>query len=117
MDQMKDTLPFGEFIRSERVKKGLTLRKFAKSIDISATFISLMERGDVSPPSENNIHKIAIVLGLDPDYLIVMARKVPTEVQEMFFDRPQLVGFLRRVHKKSDAELERMENSDEENRR
>lgn len=108
---MDSGISFGEFIRKERLKKGITLRKFAQAVDLSSTFISRMERDDTYPPSEEKILNIAASLGLDPDYLILMARKVPKEVQELLFDKPHLVGFLRKVSKKSVAELDDMTNT------
>jgi len=105
---MNSDISFGELIRQERLKKGVTLRKFAQSVDLSSTFISRMERDDTYPPSEEKILNIAAALGLDPDYLILMARKVPEEVQELLFDHPHLVGLLRKAIKKNGKEIDDM---------
>jgi transcriptional regulator with XRE-family HTH domain len=71
----------GRLIRRERLKKGLSLRRFAKEVDKSPAFIVTLEK-DSSPPSaaEDTLRKIAEVLALDPDRLITMAGKTPGDV-------------------------------------
>lgn len=99
---------FGDFVRRQRLQKGFTLRKFCKEVDLSCSFVSCMERNEASPPTEENIVNIAKVLSIDPDYLILLAKRVPVSVQKMMFERPKLVAFLRKANNKSDDELERL---------
>jgi len=67
---------FGAFIRKERLNKNLGLREFADMINLSPTFISKMEVGDYKPPKEENIVKMANILGGDKDYYLAMANKI-----------------------------------------
>jgi transcriptional regulator with XRE-family HTH domain len=46
---------FGTLIRELREKQGLSLRQFAVKAELSHTFISGMERGVLSPPSEGKV--------------------------------------------------------------
>lgn len=105
---MINKISFGGFVRDHRLKKGLSLRRFSKAVELSSTFVSRMERDDVNPPSEGKIINIAKALSIDSDYLTLMARKIPADIQQMLFDRPMLVRVLRVASKKSDAEIERL---------
>jgi transcriptional regulator with XRE-family HTH domain len=103
---MNQDLSFGAFVRERRLEKGLTLRTFCKEVDLSCAFVSCMERDEVKPPSEEKLLNIAKVLSVAPDDLIVLAKRVPIEIQEMIFERPKLVAFLRKAHRKNDSDLE-----------
>ena len=110
---MTQKLSFGAFVRECRLKQGLTLRTFCKEVELSGAFVSCMERDEVKPPTEEKILNISKVLSVDPDYLTVLARRVPLEIQEMIFERPYLISFLRQANRKSDAELKGLLGFDE----
>lgn len=76
---MNNTTEFGQFIRKKREELGLTLRAFAKELDLSPTFISELERGISRCPSEENIIKMANLLDVEPNKLITLAGKIPNE--------------------------------------
>lgn len=99
---------FGNFIRTERLKKGVSMREFASAVGLSEPFVSRMERGEVAPPSEGKIQNIASFFAIEPDHLVIMARKLPEGIKEMLFERPLLAPFLRSIAKKSDEELDRL---------
>ncbi len=57
---------FGDFIKQERIKAGLSLRAFCKSIDYDASNWSKVERGKLPPPHDKDtLLKIAIVLNIE----------------------------------------------------
>ena len=64
---MKDELTFGSFIRKKRLelKPYISLRKMAELIDIVPSYMSTMETGYDSAPSEEILADIARVLKLD----------------------------------------------------
>jgi len=86
---------FGELIRAERKRRGYTLQAFARTVDLSVAFISQIERGQMSPPSEGKIIKIAEVLELNPDELLVNLGRVPSDIYELILKNPQLISELR----------------------
>ena len=97
---------FGDYVRRIRNEKGVTLRKFAEMVDLSPSYISLIERGEQLPPGEDSIHKIAMVLGIDKDVLLAMAGKVSSELKDIIMEKPSLMAnFLRTASGKSEAEL------------
>jgi len=88
-------MTFGNFIRTKRLEKGYTVRKFCERIDISQTFISRMERDEIGAPSETKIRAMAETLAVDPDALILKAGKIPKDIKGMLIQRLDLVAQLR----------------------
>jgi transcriptional regulator with XRE-family HTH domain len=90
---------FGEFLRSHRESRrrndpDFSLRKVAGRIGIQPSYLSKVERGEVAPPSEATIMRLAEALDLDPDALLAMAGKVSTDLKNVIQQRPQLFGEL-----------------------
>jgi transcriptional regulator with XRE-family HTH domain len=53
----------GETLRSKRKVAGLSQERLAEKADVSAVFISRIERG-IESPSVDNLVKIAVALGV-----------------------------------------------------
>lgn len=68
---------FGELIRKRRKGMGLTQKELAKKVEIDFTYLSKIETGDLPPPSDDVIAKIAIELEIEADKLFLLAKKVP----------------------------------------
>jgi len=64
------------------------------AIDVTPSFLSKVERGDLPPPSEETIKKLAVVLGENPDMLLALAGKVSSDLKEVILKRPELVADL-----------------------
>ncbi|MDR1453979.1 MAG: XRE family transcriptional regulator [Candidatus Margulisbacteria bacterium] len=62
-------MELGRKIRETREQKGLTLRKLAKDIGVSPSFISQVEQGKASP-SVDSLTQIAKNLGVSSSYLL-----------------------------------------------
>jgi transcriptional regulator with XRE-family HTH domain len=87
---------FGEFIREQREARKISLRKFAERVDLSPTFVSKMERGEMLPPSEDKIKAIAEALGQDPDEMLALAGKVSSDLPAIIRQHPrEMATFLR----------------------
>lgn len=116
MDDRKKLLTkFGKFIRESRLKLNIGLREFAGKVGISATYISKMEVGEYAPPKEENIRKMAKILGLNEDKLITMAGKLPSDLGDIIGKEPELyAAFLRKV-KKEEVEKFMSEREDKKN--
>lgn len=92
-------MSFGEYVRY--IREGLrsgdqkySVRQVAQRVGIEPAYLSKIERGEQSPPSESTIRKIASELGEDPDMLLAMAGKVSADLQEIICRRPQLFANL-----------------------
>jgi len=88
---------FGEYIRERRLAKGHSLRKFAELIEVSPTYLSLVEQGKVErPPTVERVRRMAEVLGESPDELISMAGRVPEDLPGIIQSEPEeMPGLLR----------------------
>ena len=64
MDNKKS---FGGFITEKRLERGLSLRKFAEMIDLSAPFWTEVEKGRKNPPKLEKLETIAKVLRFDEE--------------------------------------------------
>lgn len=90
---------FGTYLRTQRESharrdNSFTVRGLARKIGVQPCYISQVERGKSSPPSEARIIAIAHALGEDPDVLLALAGKVSTELQAVIRKRPKLFGQL-----------------------
>jgi transcriptional regulator with XRE-family HTH domain len=72
----------GSIIRKARKAKGIGVRELARLIERSGSFIVRLEKDD-PPPSvaEDTLQAIAAELDLDPDQLITLAGKTPSDVR------------------------------------
>lgn len=89
----------GEALRSTReelskTKEGFSLRKVAEEVGISPSYLSRLEKGEYTAPSENILRNLAWYLKLEfaelsalgdgiPDELALLIRKQPNEVKEL----------------------------------
>jgi transcriptional regulator with XRE-family HTH domain len=62
-------MEIGKTVRETRMQKGITLRRLAKDIGVSPSFISQMEQGKAAP-SIDSLTRIAKVLGVASSYLL-----------------------------------------------
>ena len=88
-------MTFGEHIRQWREERGVGLRRFAKAIGVSPTFVSKMERGTGPLPGEKTIRKMAAYFGKNPDELLAMADKVAADVPAIIIKQPAYARFIR----------------------
>ena len=61
---------------------------------IQPSYLSKIERDEVSPPSEKTTRKLAHELDIDCDMLLAMAGKVSSDLQDVIKKRPALFGEL-----------------------
>ncbi len=90
---------FGEFVREVREalrskEPRYSVRQVAARIGVQPSYLSKVERGDVGPPSENTIVRLAEDLGEDPDVMLALAGKVSSDLLEVIRKRPRLFADL-----------------------
>ena len=90
---------FGKYLRSKREQlrrtdRAFSLRQVARQIGVEPSYLSKIERGSESPPSEATIVKLARVLDEDPDVLLALAGKVSGDLQDVIRKRPMLFAQL-----------------------
>ena len=75
---------FGEKMKELRKAKRITQRDLAERVGVDFTYISKIENNKLTAPAEDTIRKIAEILDTDADDFVVLARKVPKDLQEIF---------------------------------
>ncbi|MBD1202503.1 MAG: helix-turn-helix transcriptional regulator [Rhodobacteraceae bacterium] len=76
-------MKFGPHVRETREAKKIGLRELAGRVDVEPAYLSKIEREIFPPPSEALILKIANQLGEDPDRLLALAGKIPSDVKDL----------------------------------
>jgi HTH-type transcriptional regulator, competence development regulator len=92
-------MDFGSYIRQLReqrreVNRRYSVRQTAQRIGVEPAYLSKIERGDVSPPSEETIRRLAADLGEDVDLLLALAGKVSSDLRDVIIQRPILFAEL-----------------------
>ncbi len=94
---------FGPYLRERRealaAERGsaFSLRQVAARVGIEPAYLSKVERGEVAPPSEATIRRLAAELEEDPDVLLALAGKVSQDLLEIIRKRPKLFAELIRA--------------------
>ena len=75
---------FGPELKKLRKKRDVTQYYLAEKAGVDVTYISKMENGQLKHyPSVETITKIAEVLDADADKLILLAKKIPKDIEEI----------------------------------
>ncbi|RJP24768.1 MAG: helix-turn-helix domain-containing protein [Candidatus Abyssobacteria bacterium SURF_5] len=88
---------FGYLLRTLRICAGLSLRELARTIDVSPTYLSLIENGKQPPPSASRIARIEQVLEVPAGYLLSIARGLDPAILSFIQDMPEALDFLTAV--------------------
>ncbi|MFE8032847.1 helix-turn-helix domain-containing protein [Thiohalocapsa marina] len=93
---------FGEFIRTTREARRAedrrySLRQVALRMGVQPAYLSQIERGQASVPSEERVCQLAEELDVDVDVLLAMAGKVSKDLQEIIRARPEMFAKLIRA--------------------
>ena len=92
---------FGSLIRAKREKlretdASFSVRQVAARIGVEPAYLSKIERGEVAPPGEESIRKLALELGEDVDVMLAIAGKVSEDLRDIIRRRPKLFAELLR---------------------
>jgi transcriptional regulator with XRE-family HTH domain len=92
---------FGAFVRDRRealrqTDRRYSVRQVADRIGVEPSYLSKVERGEVAPPSEDTIVRLARELDVLPDVLLALAGKVSRDLLDTIRKRPLLFGELLR---------------------
>src|SRR6056297_1379343 len=90
-------LRFGAFVRREREARDIGLREMAKMIGVSPTYLSKVERDEFTPPTEDKVRAIAQIIECDPDELLALAGRMPSDLANIIKRAPVQVAALLRT--------------------
>ena len=106
---VSDGMRFGAFIRREREAKEIGLREMAKKIGVSPTYLSKVERDEFAPPTEDKVRAIAKIIECDPDKLLAMAGRMPSDLADIIRRHPvEMSALLRTVNGLTADEITRL---------
>ena len=64
------------------------MRAVAAEVGVSPTYLSQVEQGNVDPPTAERVHRMAELLGENPDEWIALADRVPEDLPEIIKKQP-----------------------------
>lgn len=102
---------FGELLRQYRLRANRTQEELAKAIGVDFTYISKIENRKAPPPSRERIERAARFLDLSQDEeieLLLLADKLPSDVQDWALDRPKAVSLYRTIKQASPEQQEKI---------
>jgi transcriptional regulator with XRE-family HTH domain len=101
---------YGSVTRRKREALEIGLREFAKKLGVSPTYVSKVERDEMSPPAEDRVKATALLLGMDADELLALAGKVSSDLSEIISERPvTMASILRTARNLPEEQLKAIE--------
>ncbi len=91
---------FGYLLRTLRICAGLSLRELARNIDVSPTYLSLIENDKQPPPSASRISKIEEILNVPNGSLLSIARGLDPAILTFLQEVPEAIDFLNVLREK-----------------
>lgn len=64
---------FGQFLRQQRLNRGLSIKQLSVDAGVSNGFLSMVETGERKPPSPEILHRLVGPLGVDYQMLMTKA--------------------------------------------
>jgi len=98
-------MTFGERLRQLRLDKKVNQRDLASRVGIDFTYLSKLENGRMPPPATATIARLTKALSADADELMLLARKIPTDIAPVITRSPAVPAFLRSIKDFDDAEI------------
>lgn len=96
------------WLREQRraVNRRYSVRQTAERIGVEPTHLSKIERGEIYPPAEETMRRLAADLGEDVDLLLAKADLVASDILEVIVKRPMLFAeIIRGLGDMPDQEL------------
>ncbi|MFG1352808.1 helix-turn-helix domain-containing protein [Xanthobacter autotrophicus] len=95
---------FGDHVRRLREKRAkadssFSLRQVAMRCGVTPAYLSRIERGEVAPPGEETLVRLADELGENRDVLLALAGKISADLRSAILARPLLFAELIRAAK------------------
>lgn len=101
---------FGPLVRRERESRKIGLRDMARRIGVSPTYLSMVERGEFSPPAEDKVVAIADILDCNRDKFLALAGKISSDVHNLIVKTPRISALVRATPNLSPTQLDDLVN-------
>src|SRR5882757_1370633 len=96
-DTIHSRLPFGQALRAKRLERQISLRKFAKLVGVSPTYLSQVEQCNIDPPTAERVRRIAELLDENVDVWSALAGRVSDDIQKIIQTQPDAIPVLLRA--------------------
>lgn len=109
MERKKSGKQIGSIIKKAREEQGMGLRGLASKVGVTAGYLSQVERGEGSLPTEKTVTAIADALGQNSDELLALTDHLAADlIAIMRKDPRKMATFLRVASKLPSGEIERL---------
>lgn len=88
---------FGSVLREHRRAAKLSQRELASQIGVDFSYISKVENGRLPPPAADTIVEICRVLDIEPEELLALTGKLPSDIQKTIGESKAAQEFLSRA--------------------
>lgn len=95
--KQKPRKAFGQVLRDKRMEKGFSLRKFARLVGVSPTYLSQVEQMNVDPPTADRVKRMAELLEENVDEWTALAGRLTEDLPEIIHQEPTEVPDLLRA--------------------
>ncbi len=100
---------FGAYVRSVRLAEGMGLRRVSEQVGMSPAYLSMVERGELDPPTRPKIVALAKALKQDQDSLLALAGKVSADIPVILLRHPiGLCALLRATRGMSKDKIDKL---------
>jgi transcriptional regulator with XRE-family HTH domain len=97
-------MTFGQRLRALRLERRLNQKELAAAAGIDVTYLSKLENARLEPPAEETIRRLAAALGAEPTELLLLAHKVPSDLNPIITRSLLVPRFLRAARNLTDEE-------------
>lgn len=87
----------GDFLRLKRLEKRYTLETTANSVGVSINYISKLEKGENSNPSDDVIVNLAKTLEIQEDWLFNAFGRIPLSTRRTLEAHPELSKMISQI--------------------
>lgn len=91
MNETRKYQTFGEFLEAKRKERDITLREMARQLNVSAPFLSDVEKNRTAPLTKERLDQVAQILGLTPDEKTTMFDLVGQQKKTVAPDLPDYI--------------------------
>ncbi len=88
-------MEFGYVLKTLRIEAGIGLRELARMIDISPSYLSMIENRQQPPPTPARIEQIEQALNVPKGYLLSLANDLEPDLIAFIDEVPEILDFLR----------------------
>lgn len=92
---------FGKYLKTIRNNRGFTQRDLAEKVGVDYTYISKVENEVVDAPSVATIIKMAKILSINTDVLLLKAGRIPEDISNYLVENKVIIDFLRVAQEKN----------------